>query len=547
MKRWIWGGLVLFFVLFSLLPAGYELLRRSDLHQGRYFELVHNFYTDYNFYLSRIRQGREGAWTATEKYTSEPHDGSYFQIMYVLMGKVSAWIGVPWHRSGDTYHAARIVLAGALLFMMSYAAKTAFSNFGWAVTAFLLAVTASSVPILVLPDGHWRLGGYMPWWSVMDSLQRITFIPHLLAGQMIILFLLLALSSVSSMKRAGNWFFLGVLAFILGIIFPPGLLFTGVAWACFVVLDGVLTWPFKEKKVFVQWARNRIVGPAVVFLISAPTALYLTLMIRIYPWKRLVDFDLLHPHPIILSEYLLAVGPMVIFGALGAIWAIGKREMKLYVFIAWVIAWFVLVNAFGYVSGTSPLRISEMLPNLPLGILAAYLSSRLFKHSRLFLFIPIALITLGLAHMYSSWLWQKDFIDHKIRATLPLVPTGSTVMYPMKDFVDAIVFIQNRTKRTDVILSETTAGNYIPVYSGNTVYVGHANTVATEQKEVTVRAFFAGKMTVQKAQEFLGANNLHTVFFGPQEMEDGGIKDLSAAYPFLREIYKNPIVRVYTW
>ena len=90
---------------------------------------------------------------------------------------------------------------------------------------------------------------------------------------------------------------------------------------------------------------------------------------------------------------------------------------------------------------------------------------------------------MGLLHMYSSWLWQRDFVDHKIRATTPLVPTGSYVMYPLKDFLSAIVFIQDSVLRDAVILSETTAGNYIPVYSGNRVYVGHDNTVRFESKK----------------------------------------------------------------
>ncbi|MCX6793610.1 MAG: hypothetical protein NTY06_00725, partial [Candidatus Gottesmanbacteria bacterium] len=93
----------------------------------------------------------------------------------------------------------------------------------------------------------------------------------------------------------------------------------------------------------------------------------------------------------------------------------------------------------------------------------------------------------------------------------------------------------------------TTAGNYLPVISGNTVYVGQANTVNTEQKEQIVRNFFAGSMSVRQAKEFLSANNLHYIFFGPQEIEDGGIKNLAATYPFLREIYKNGYVRIYTW
>jgi hypothetical protein len=38
--------------------------------------LVHNFPTDFNFYRSRIREGMDGKWLVTERYTSEPHEES---------------------------------------------------------------------------------------------------------------------------------------------------------------------------------------------------------------------------------------------------------------------------------------------------------------------------------------------------------------------------------------------------------------------------------------------------------------------------------------
>jgi hypothetical protein len=285
---------------------------------------------------------------------------------------------------------------------------------------------------------------------------------------------------------------------------------------------------------------------------SAPTVLYYSLIVKIYPWKRLIDYALLHPQPFNLQDYLLAVGPMLILGVIGAIWVIWKRKKELYIFVAWVIAWITLILAFQYIPQESPLRFTEMMPQVPLGILACYLFYSLYQvfikpYRNVFIFIPVLLVVLGLDQMYSSWRWQKEFLDQKITATQPLVPTGSYVMYPLKDFIAAIIFIQDSTSRDTVILSETTAGNYIPVYSGNTVYVGQANTVNTEQKEFVVKEFFSGAMSLQKAKEFLTANVLHYIFFGPQETADGGIWDLSKTYPFLTEMYKNTNVRVYRW
>jgi uncharacterized membrane protein len=127
----------------------------------------------------------------------------------------------------------------------------------------------------------------------------------------------------------------------------------------------------------------------------------------------------------------------------------------------------------------------------------------------------------------------------------PLVPTGSYVMYPLHDFINAMIWIQDHTSRDTVILSETTAGNYFPVYSGNTVYVGHENTVNSDEKKMFVRAFFSGTMPETDARAFLTQEKLNYIFFGPQEREDSAGKNLDSFYPFLNKLYENGNVIIY--
>ena len=562
--NWLWGMLIVGFVLFSLSPTFYELKRSGDLHADRQFELIHNFPTDYNFYLSRIREGLEGRWTSVERYTSEPHAGSLVHEMYVLMGRVGRASRVPWHRAGDIYHVARIVLAIAFLVLIAEFCKKTFaagfkneelriknnsyllnlkSNFS--ILAFLLVVTASSWSKIVYVEGVLRLGGYMPWWSVMDSLQRITFIPHLLAGQALIIFLLLGLTHFEIIKKSANIVFLGFLGLLLGMIFPPGLVFLYVVMGVYALLHG---------KGMVKF----ITPYFLVFFISMPSLVYLGLMTSVYPWKRLIEVDIIRPLPFDYWEYVKAIGPIGITGLIGFMWAFFRKEKAMYPAVSWVISWIGLLFVFKFIPAQSPLRFSEMIPHVPLGILTAYLFFEIGRFRKSFItrhlpaqaglsvVIPMFLIVMGLLHMYSSWLWQRDFVDHKIRATTPLVPTGSYVMYPLKDFISAIVFIQDSTPSDAIILSETTAGNYIPVYSGNRVYLGHDNTVNFESKKEEVKQFFSGNMPVSVAKVWLNEKGISRVYYGPQEQEDGGGKDLSSKYPFLINRYTNPHVTVYS-
>ncbi len=565
MKEKVFTVLIVCFLLASFAPTFYEIAHRDRLPPIRQFELVHNFPTDFNFYLSRIRQGIEGNVTVREQYTSEPHKGSFIHVFYLFLGWLGRWVRVPWHRSADVYHVARIVFGGLLFVMIAQFCKksfsSAFSIHHSSFIAFLLAVTASTWPKLVFYNGGWRFGGYMPWWSVMDSLQRITFIPHLLVGQALILFLIIALSNEATMKKPGNWVFLGILAFLLGIIFPPGLIFV-------IATMGIFSLASQDHPLR-SWAPR-----AVVLVLGVPSLVYLSLMTSFYPWKRLAEFDIVKPLPFNYTEYFLAVGPILPIGVIGLLIVLWKKEKLLFPAVAWVLAWGMLLFIFQFIPSQSPLRFSEMTPHVPLGILTAYLFFWLYglvsSHnnqqfvgkglgisikylgvgSKLISYILntilLLLIIFGLGVMYSSFLWQRDFIDHKMRAAYPLVPTGSYVMYPLKDFIAAMKYIQDATPRNTVILSETTAGNYIPVQSGNTVYVGHANTVRAEEKEAKVKEFFSGRMSAEQALAWLRREHLRYIFFGPQEREDGGVSDLSKIYPFLNEVYKNNFVKVYT-
>jgi len=152
MKRLLWPILIFSFLLFSLAPTVYEWSQKDKL-SGRTFEPVHNYITDYNFYLSRIRQGMEGRWTVVEQYTSEEHQGSCIQIFYLLLGKPVAFFSDKVLGATIAYHGARMLFALIFLALISRACIRMFRSLLWQVLGFLTIVTASTIPIVVsLPD-----------------------------------------------------------------------------------------------------------------------------------------------------------------------------------------------------------------------------------------------------------------------------------------------------------------------------------------------------------------------------------------------------------
>ncbi len=613
--QYIVVGFIVFFILLSMAPTFYEWNARERIHADRFFELVHNFPTDYNLYLSRIREGKEGAWLATEKYTSEPHAPSLSQIMYVVIGRLADYAHVQTPYVWFAYHVARVFFGALLLWVIWKVAEWFFSDRGivsktepvWQLIAFLLVVTASTWPKFEEVSGVPRLGGWMGWYTMSDSLQRTTFMPHVTFAQAMMVFIFWVFSGgFITKKTPANYIFLGIIGIVLGIIFPPGLLFIYGVLGVIIFFEFMKIWWERGLggrnitfAVIKTWFLRDLFGRFIFGVLSGPTFIYFALLLSQYPWKRLAEFDVLHPTKFSMIEYFMAMGPTLPLGLLAILLIIFLRRWDIWkkfsVFIAWVASWLVFLFAFEKIPAQSPTRFTQMAPHVPLAILTAYLFYELYGylHSRknflapLFastgkivsrnstlrtpkfdhstaelskrsskisplasyhvaIIIPLIIILFGMGTMSSSYMWLKDFVDHKLRATIPLVPSGAEVMYPMRDIIDGIVWLEVNTPRSAIVLSGMTTGNYIPVYSGNTAFVGHANTVQLEDKMAAVNNFYVKRLPISEEMGWIISQHINYIFYGPEEQDiSGGVPDLQTMYPSLTQVFKNDTVRIY--
>jgi len=527
-----------FFVLLSFSPTIYEVFSQSQLSSDREFVPEHNYMFDYNFYLSRIRQGQEGRWLVSEKYTSEPHQGSLLQIFYLYIGKIGGVIGLS---PPVIYHLSRVLLGIILLIIVAYYVQKLFKGI-WAIIAYFLVVTAGSFPILLWINGLPRFGTYMGWWSVIDSLQRITFIPHILLGQIGLVLFVWGLGNNKSFKSL-KLFIWGLVGFVVGIVFPPVLI---TIYMIFVVLSVIEI--LGGNKSF-----QGLVPRLVFFLFSLPALIYMQLIFKIPPWSALPLFDINHRSILPYKDYILALGPVFWIGILGLFLAIKNRESKMYPLVSWVVSIFVLFFVFERVPEQSPTRFTEMAINIPLGILAGYFFWVLWRVRQMaegrwgkrgLVAVISGVILMGLLVMISMVGWLTDGVKGKRNSTW-LVPTGVQLVYPLKNFMRGIYFLRDKTQRGSVVFSYETAGNYIPAYAGNFVYLGHANTPQEDLKKSTAMRFFRAEMGIDEARSFMINNHISYIYFGPQEREIGGINDLASRYTFLHAIYSNSKVVIY--
>jgi hypothetical protein len=545
MRTW-WTIIILSFVLFSFVPTFYELKQSEKLTPARSFELVHNYFTDYNFYLSRIRQGYDGKWLVHEIYTNEPHKGTIIHELYLLLGQAARFIPDDAFAVPAAYHVARAVFGVLLLTLIAWAVTLVFPSRFWQIIAFLIAVTSAGWPLVSAVAGGWRFNNYMPWWTVLEPLQRITFIPHILAAQAGLLFLVVAGGTMATVKQKGNWILLGILAMLVGLAMPQALMTVYGVYGLLSVIEYVL-----EKRT------DGIVPRLLIGVLSAWTILYFLPLLSQYPWKRLVDFEVLHPITFSYIEYLKTLGVSLPLGFLGAGIVLWRKDRKWYPLVAWAIGVPLVIFLMFIKPLQHPLRFTEMAAYIPLGLLTAYACMTGFQLLQkkkvhpvvgsIVMTLPFLSILYGGMAMYHQYLWQKDFIDQKIRAGWPAIPMDNYIVYPSKGFIDAISFIDTKADAQSVILTEITAGNFIPARTGRLVYVGHENTSYKEEKLGTAKQFYQGKMDPKAAYAWIQKEGITHVFVGPEEKLDMEGIDLPTVYPFLRQIYTNPDATIYSF
>ncbi|MEZ4646194.1 MAG: hypothetical protein R3E31_26315 [Chloroflexota bacterium] len=98
---------------------------------------------------------------------------------------------------------------------------------------------------------------------------------------------------------------------------------------------------------------------------------------------------------------------------------------------------------------------------------------------------------------------------------------------------------------TAVLLGDYQTGNYVAAQAGQHVVLGHwAETVAYEQKVADVARFYAADTPETWRQQFLQAQRVAYVWYGPREQALGGFDPETAVY--LQPIYANTTITIYS-
>lgn len=529
------------FLFLSKLPELYEASLADKVPRERIMIWGEHIYTyDYNVDLSKIRQGMEGRWSVVDKYDSNSDQkGAFLQMFYLLSGKMGRLIGFT---PVLTYHFLVLLTSSIWILTIIFLNKYFLKKTSLFVAGVLVCLFAGSFPLFFHNGSQIWIDHYMPWWQEMDILKRINYLPHYMINYISLSVLTIL---IYKLKLTGNrkiLLLISLIVFFLFFIHPYGALIFLFSWILYHLINLIWFKDYNPNKL-----KTTIVNSLILFVVSIIPLTYLAKILSTYPWNVLNDEKLAFIS-FNIKDYFLALGPILLSGLAGLIAVFYFKKKSLLPIATWFLGSILAIFIFHLFPLITAARFIQSANHIPLAILSVYFFSEILKRYKnplikiaCYLFVGIIILN-GLTHIYYSLKRQTDFIRQRVYASVPLVPYPSQVMYPLKDFWNAVLWLEYNTKDEDSVLSKVTAGNYIPAYAGNFVYLGHfPETPDYHEREAIVKDFFAGGWPKQKARDFLNNNHISYVFYGPQEKEIGNIEK----YDFIKVVFTSQYVTIF--
>jgi hypothetical protein len=439
----LFTGLALALVTAVPYIYGYAAQQHGQVFMGFFF-----LGDDANTYLAKMRQGWEGAWAWTNRYTTESSPAAYLFMFWILLGHLAAILHLPLI---VVFHLARIAAAFALagaawLFITHFIEDSHARRFAFYFVAFGLGlgyiIQALGHPVIFgnqTDTLDWRMPELTAFYSVLA-------LPHfawsgVFAG-------IGAALTLKAIQRGS--LLLGALAGVAWLgqasIHPQMPILMGGATAIALLLR-----PASPR----GW-----MAAALAFAIPAPYILYSYLAFVGNPEVQRWTFHSKNALPPEGVSLFFAIAPQLLLALVGIPGALRRRSRE----DLFLVAWLVLLAAILYLpnpAGDLRRRFLDAL-YLPLGVLAArgmyeVILPRLrsVRARALVPFSYVAFATVGSAFLVLA----------------PLAVAGSPQYSTSQAQYNGLLWLGNQP--AGIVLSMPGIGLFVPAYSPDTVYVGH--------------------------------------------------------------------------
>ena len=538
--RWAWRWGLLVLVLSSAAYVFAYLCSPQD--QVFLGFLVNN--DDGQLYLSFMREGAQGAWLTTIRFTPEPHPPALLLPLYLILGKVARLLGLA---NELVFHLARLA-GSALLLIAVYlfstlclspgaARRSAFlmvcfsSGWGWLLVLAGLADRAIVPVDIRVPEASTFL-------TLMTS-------PHFVLG--IVLQLLTFIFFLGAGRRPGYLFGGALCLLLLSITLVYNVIVVAAAVGGYALIR---CW--QQRRLWALELRQA----AIIGAPTVPVVLYYYVMFRVDPFWRVVYGE----HDVVRTPGLMALllGYGLVFGL--ALWGLavwaqrGQWSAPRILLVTWVVSNGLLLYA--------PLAFQGKLAtgwHVGLCILAAVglhdgLLHRLRRTTDAGQGIrrdPLSTVRNVVLIMTVPSTLLVALVGFRVA----LVEHYFPYFLPVED-VQAVAWLKTHIDDHDVVLASYGVSNYLVAHSDARSYLGHQFAVIDPQgKDQALRRFYSSAASEEERRALVDANGITFVYSGAHERTLDGAEHPPGRgragptwldrVPWLAPVYRQGEIKIY--
>lgn len=482
---------------------------------GRYYFGSVDYAIDVLGNFDTIRQGFLGHWQRTPNKTvlleGKP---TYLKFEYILIGQTA--------RATHTdpivlYYVTRAVISLLTVGMIIWLVYHVFSR---PVDRIV------SVVIIFFGTGITEFWKNYPM-RVMDVMPGDTLVferlttaaPHYLLGILLPLVSIYAFAQFIDRKK--------FIFFIISVI--SGMLATFIFSPSMILVAAVLPLVFVKRRAF----REAIILYAIVSLLPIG---YIRYVSQFWDFNVLSKTESVVPFRLDPWQYLFVVGVPYLLSLFAIRPLLRSKNTLFLLFIPWVLMHPIAALALANVAMVNPSRFFFGPYFVIFGILATIGLRYIAKTKKIVYILGILFLVSSSYYSYGASLQYTrvcfcnvQFFDYG---------------YPKKDLMDAIFWLRDNTKESDVVFSGPYAGVLIPAFSGNKVYTSFwlrfMDETTFSKTESVVHQLYSGSIRREEIRALAGGY----VLFGDEERQIAG-NNTQVPYPFLQQVYESGQTRIY--
>jgi hypothetical protein len=506
MKRIIKSETFVVFVLICiivLLNASVWIVKSAKTPAGREFIPIHNSLSDYPFYTSVIRQGIDRQVQVFDRFAVEPHEGSVVHFFYLVLGWIGGIFGIT--SAHVIYHVARFILGVGWCMVIYWLCDVMIREKWVRILAFFFSLYSASFPRFLFVDGGVTTSWFMTWWSELDPIIRAAFVPHFTLGHIA---MVVALIAIFHYERSGDrkWLYRGaVSAWVGAFVHPPSFIQVAMVVPLYVLLVRRKHW---------------VLGALSILVAGGLGLMYINQASDVFPWNQPKQFEGVN-FAVPIFEYLLALGPIVLLGLVGAL--VKRKAESTWLLVIWIVTSLVMIP------------VSKMMPFSPWTFIREHPISNI-RFLQVAIWVPLGILS---AHAV-VYLWQQygkriaiatlvvfmllTFVGYpaSINGQVNHMYFSAEYTYPKVGYIQAVKALGSVVKPGQVTLSLSLGGVTTPMYINRTTYVGQV--VYTPDREAKMKkswAFYHGDMHVCEAFAFVKENRVGAVLYSFDEQHAG--------------------------